>query len=794
MFSAHCAERKPSRFNFPETQMTGSQYQDTQESGSSLLSTLGMLMLFILIIWQVAAWTEHYELSKLEAQAGNELTLNIASLRGKLDKYEFLPEILVNKQNLADVLREPASDNIQQLNATLKNFKQITDVSDIYLLDANGTTIAASNWQNPKSFIGQNFSYRPYYQQAIKGQPGRFYGLGTTSGERGYYFSYPVFSGPSPIGVLVVKIVVRNLEIPWKDPSTEFIVTDPDGIIFISSKSDWLLQSIHPLSEEELTRIRDSKRYGNQEITPLAFKVTQAFGKGQRVKIASASDSSRIQVNAYLQFDRPMPNAGWHLHILKNTKSVRTEILKNSLLAAGIYMVLVLLTLYSLQRQRIQRERTRHDQETKKALEANEARIRAILDNTKAGIITLDRTGKIDYINPSAEVMFGYQLHELHGQNFCDLIHPKNRNDCQQALMDAGGYPLEILSLRKDRRTVPIEIVVSLMSRSQGSDYMITLHDITERKQHEEALQKAYDEMESRVVERTQDLTEINQRLKKEIVLHRRTAETLQKTQDELIQAAKLAVLGQMSASINHELNQPLAAIRAYAENSMTFIERDRSDMASENLQQIVELTDRMATISAQLKLFARKSEGQLAIVSTQATIEYALRLFRPQLEKEEILLEVSLPEQDLFVRADAVRLEQVIVNLISNALLAVTGRTDRCIKISLHRIHQSDPDGKNNDQICIDVTDSGPGIADENLTQIFNPFFSTREGGKGLGLGLSISYRIISDFGGSIIAFNRPEGGATLRVSLPETDATETLSEPETPSDSLRPEKTSYR
>ncbi len=774
--------------------MAAPQFQDPQDTGSSLLSTLGMLLLFVFIIWQVAAWTEHYELSQLEAQASNELTLNVASLRGKLDKYEFLPEILVNKQNLADVLREPQSDTIQQLNATLKNFKQITDVSDIYLLDANGTTIAASNWQNPKSFIGQNFSYRPYYQQAIKGQPGRFYGLGTTSGERGYYFSYPVFSGPSPIGVLVVKIVVRNLEIPWKDPSTEFIVTDPDGIIFISSKRDWLLNSIHPLTPEEREQIRNSKRYGDKEIQPLAFKVAETFGEGQLVKIASSSDANKVQVNTYLQFDRTMPNAGWHLHILKNTKSVRTEILKNSLLAAGIYMVLVLLTLYSLQRQRIQRERARHDRETKRALEANEARIRAILDNTKAGIITMDRTGKVDYINPSAEVLFGYQLHELHGHNFCNLIHQQHRSNCQQALIDASSHPLEMLGLRKDRRAVPIEIVVSMMSRSQGSDYMITLHDITERKQHEEALQAAYDEMESRVVERTQDLTETNQRLKQEIDQHRRTAETLQKTQDELIQAAKLAVLGQMSASINHELNQPLAAIRAYAENSVTFIERDRSDMASENLQQIVELTDRMATISAQLKLFARKSEGQLAIVSTQATIEYALRLFRPQLEKEQIALEVCLPEQDLFVRADAVRLEQVIVNLISNALLAVTGRSERSIRICLHRIHPSDPDGKNNGQICIDVADSGPGIADENLNQIFNPFFSTREGGKGLGLGLSISYRIISDFGGSITAFNRPEGGATLRVSLPETDATETLSEPEPVADTPRPEKTSYR
>ena len=195
--------------------------ESKEPNSYSFLSSLGMLLLFVFLIWQVATWTKHYELNLLEVQANNELTLNIASLRGKLDKYEFLPEILVNKQNFADILREPLADNIQKLNATLKNFKQITDVSDIYLLDRTGTTLAASNWQSPRSFIGQNFNYRPYFKDAIQGQLGRFYGLGTTSGERGYYFSYPVFSGQTPIGVLVVKIVVEITAARTKAVRTE---------------------------------------------------------------------------------------------------------------------------------------------------------------------------------------------------------------------------------------------------------------------------------------------------------------------------------------------------------------------------------------------------------------------------------------------------------------------------------------------------------------------------------------------------------------------------------------------
>ncbi|OPX56479.1 PAS domain-containing sensor histidine kinase [Oceanospirillum multiglobuliferum] len=478
------------------------------------------------------------------------------------------------------------------------------------------------------------------------------------------------------------------------------------------------------------------------------------------VSITSELDKQPLRATRYLQVSLPMPDAGWRLHILKNVRGVRTEILKNSLLTAGIYLVVVLLSMYSIQRQRIQRERLRHDRETKKTLEANEARIRSILDNTKAGIVTMDSFGRIDYINPSAERLFGYPLPELRGQHFTELMPPEQRAQGSKALHLASATPIEISGLRKNQRLVPLEMIISVMNADpKGYHYMATLHDITERKQHEQALQQAYDELEHRVIERTQDLTQANTLLKQEIEQHRHTTETLQKTQNELIQAAKLALLGQMSASINHELNQPLAAIRAYAENGVTFLQRDNPEMAQANLEEIVELTERMASISAQLKMFARKSEGQLSLVSVSASVDYALRLFRPQIEKEQVQLQRQTPEQELFVNADPVRLEQVLVNLISNALHAVAGRPKRTIGLTIEQVEQ---------QVLLSVSDSGAGIADEHLGQLFNPFFTTREGGKGLGLGLSISYRIIHDFGGTITAFNRPEGGATLRISLP--------------------------
>lgn len=209
--------------------------------------------------------------------------------------------------------------------------------------------------------------------------------------------------------------------------------------------------------------------------------------------------------------------------------------------------------------------------------------------------------------------------------------------------------------------------------------------------------------MEQRVKERTADLTSANIRLLREIEEHRRTDETLRKTQDELIQAAKMAALGQMSSGINHELNQPLAAIRSYADNARAYLDRDRKDEASWNLEQIAELTERMAKISRQLKVFSRKTTGQLITVSLEAVIENALKIVGPQLKDTETEFHRVLPADEIYVMADMVHLEQVLVNLINNAVHAVEQQNERWIQLNVETEF---------DKASIKILDNGPGIA----------------------------------------------------------------------------------
>ena len=278
-----------------------------------------------------------------------------------------------------------------------------------------------------------------------------------------------------------------------------------------------------------------------------------------------------------------------------------------------------------------------------------------------------------------------------------------------------------------------------------------------ERERH--TLARARDELERNVERRTRDLVETNRRLSGEIDERRRAEESLRQTRDELIQAAKLAVLGQLAAGINHELNQPLAAIRAYAENARTFLERQRLESVDLNLEQIVELTARMSEISAQLRQFSRKSGETLAAVSPIACFDYALRLFQTRLRESGVEVIRHWPDAEPWVRADLVRLEQVLVNLIGNALQAMADAPEARLEVTI---------AVDGDAVVLGVADSGPGIPDAHLRRIFEPFYTTKSPGNGLGLGLSISSRIIDDLGGSLTAANRPEGGALFTIRLP--------------------------
>ncbi len=586
-----------------------------------LLTLIGILLILAVASWisYVVSWRNGIE--QLTAENQQQLEQFVAHLESQLARFQFIPELIAKNRLLVEALNEPEnSARINLVNHFLQEVNTITGASDTYLMDNKGLTLAASNWQDELTFVGRNFSFRPYFIEAMKGNQGRYFALGTTSGERGYYFAHPLVYAAEVIGAIVLKMDLSHIEQRWSNRETQFIVVDDDGIIFITTRPGWLYHSIRPLSDEKIEQVLSSRRYGDIRIEPMSYQTSaSSFNENIITRISEPDSNKSIQ---YLTHSYDMPGAGWTVSIL------------------------------------------------------------APLDNT-------DQT--------SFTAMIIIQL--------------------------IGALLLLIIALAWQRRR---------------------------RRQERDRFQlESQKKLEQEVSIRTADLVN-------EIEEHKHTEQILRDTQHELIQTAKLAVLGQMSASISHELNNPLAAIRSYADNARQFLNLNKTTKADENLARIADLTERMGKISSQLKFFARKSSGNLEPVVIEYVIQSSIDITSPQRKNSSVKIYTDGIQPGLSVRADHIQLEQVLVNLINNAVHALSDQQQGEVHISTEKV---------NNQIFIHVADNGPGIDEDNLEHIFDPFFTTRE--SGLGLGLSISSRIIDSMNGKLSAVNRKQGGARFSIAL---------------------------
>ncbi len=600
-----------------------------------IISFLVFLIFLTLILNTVSAWIYKRGLVEIKAQGNMRLELYINYLQGVLGKYESLPELLAIDNNLVRTLLNPFEYNrIETLNKYLETINRVSDALDTYLMNKDGLTIAASNWNEKHPFIGRNFSYRPYFKDAMSGKLGRYFAIGTTSFKRGYYFAYPVRKDDEILGAVAVKIDIDSVEQKWAHRDESFLVSDPDGVIFITTTPEWRYKTLQALAPDVLKSIEENKRYPDAALIPLAESIIAYEDDVQILTIDGGKGNGKMTVMKQSQL---MPHAGWDVHILSDTRELKKRVLLVNILVTLGMTVLYIMTLLLIQRKHRLAELDRIEQDSKKALrEANEM-------------------------------------------------------------------------------------------------------------------------LESRVLDRTQQLTETNELLRQEILDRKQTEVKLKRTRKELIHAAKLAVLGQMSAGINHELNQPLAAIRSYADNGKQFLEKGRFDEAKWNLEQIGELTERMAQIGVQLKLFSKKSSGQIVAVPLHGVIDGALEILNPSLRKAGIKTHINVNPEDLEVLANNVLLQQVMVNLLSNAMQAMEGQENKVINIECT---------VENGKVLVAVEDNGPGVGEAHLQDIFEPFFTTKKSGQGLGLGLTISDRIVRDFGGQI-RLVPSDGGARFEFTL---------------------------
>ncbi|NMM36797.1 MAG: sensor histidine kinase [Glaciimonas sp.] len=282
---------------------------------------------------------------------------------------------------------------------------------------------------------------------------------------------------------------------------------------------------------------------------------------------------------------------------------------------------------------------------------------------------------------------------------------------------------------------------------------------IHERLAAQVALKSAYDELEIKVGQRTSDLLDANQRLQAEVAERERAEQTLRFAQVELVQREKLAAIGQMAAGVTHELNQPLAAMQTFSDNARVLIVRGRTEEALENLSIISDLVKRLGYITSQLKAFARRSDDAKKPAHVQKAFRQTMLLLHAKMSAEQIQLITAWPVPPLIVFCSEIGLEQVFTNLLSNAIDAMAESTTKRIEIKTIKYA---------DRLEIHICDTGTGISANQIDKIFDPFYTTRE--QGLGLGLSISAGIIRTAGGLLSVRNRPKGegcGAEFIISL---------------------------
>lgn len=534
-------------------------------------------------------------------------------LQSELQKFRLLPLVLAEYPDVSDVLLGQSASAGSRINPKLELLAQRTDAAVIYLIDANGVTVAASNFRQPSSFVGQNYGFRPYYAGAMKSGSAELFAVGTVSGIPGLYIAQRIGDANAPLGVVVVKIEFDDLQANWSGQPGITMVTDHDGIVIISSKPEWRFRSLGALDEATKQAIREARQYSDMSLEKLDFIETD-----HKVLLPGGDQ------DGYRHATRTGAIAGSRIH---------TYFPIGPALAAA---------------------------------------------NTRARLL-------------------------------------------------AGGVSVVLLAA------------------------MVFLWRLFERRELERSLRLA---LEREVERRTLELRETNGKLVQESRERRLADQRYRKAREELAQASRLGSIGQITAGVAHEINQPVAAIRAFAENGRTFLAQRDEEKAAGNFSRIVELTQRIGRITSELRDFARKRTPKIAKVNLSEAIDSALLL--TSMNASSVQFEREDEALDRMVWADRIRLEQVFINLIQNALQALDGRPSPLIQIT---------GTVAGDRILVDVCDNGPGLAPELAEQLFVPFVTGRK--DGLGLGLAISRSIMREFGGELSLSPWKEQGANFRIEL---------------------------
>ncbi len=567
-------------------------------------------------------------LQQLADAARTRLDVAFARLEGESRRFDYLPALLGTMPAVARLLGAPDDLRLrEEVNRQLRVVNATAGASNLYLLDAQGRGLAASDWDDPGTPVGADLSFRPYLTDALAFGRGSFYGVGITSGRPGQYLAYAIDGDRQSRGVATVKIDLEGVEQAWSQLPGIMLVVDERGVVILSTRAAWKFRPLLPLTPQWRADIATTKPYGAAPLTPLPWRSRQR--PAEDVEIA---DVAGVR---YLATSRRVDRDAWRLLVLDETAAAQATARLAAMAAALGVAVVWLLGQVLRQRRRARRQQARSRQ----------------------------------------------------------------------------------------------------------------------------ALQAAHDGLETLVEQRTAQLRGLNARLGDEIETRKRVEADLRATQGDLVHAGKMSALGQMSAALVHEINQPLGALRTLSDNAGVLLEQQRLDEVRGNLQRIAHVVDRLGRLVQPLKTFAHKSAAPRRPVELQLAVAQAQLVVAPRLSEHGVVFEVSIRPQQLAVLADEARLEQVLANLFANAVDAMVSSPLRRLRVDA---------GIDRGRCIIVVGDTGSGIDAAIRPRLFEPFATTRPAGSGLGLGLTISAHIVREFGGTLAVDHPAAGGACFLIELP--------------------------
>jgi two-component system sensor histidine kinase DctS len=701
------------------------------------------LALALLLIGLAAQWAATREANFQADSIRRAMEVHVLGLRDSAGKYNYLPFTTGLHPEVLAALAHPRDAAVQQrANLYIEEVNRQAGSDALYLIDLNGTTLAASNWATPQSFVGESYANRPYFIDARAGRGGMFYGVGQTTGEPGLFISAPVRAGGGAdgtagavLGVVTVKVSLRQLQEAWTFVRDPILLTDARGVVFLSSVPSWLYQTTRDIAPAELDRMQRDQQYGARTRFPtLAWKVERSDDQpGYLVRTDIAGKPRR-----FLAVDEPLPDLGWTLTVMADHAEVsraRERAWMLGLLCAG---VLLLGGMYwRLRERRFAEQRdARRDLELRvrertHALDEAHAFRKAMEDSLLVGMRARDREGRITYVNPAFCDMTGYGADELLGKlppypywHPDDVPRHWHHYDAMMSGQPARSGFESRLRHRDGHEVITMVYTAPLIDADGAhSGWMSSVVDITEQKR----------------------------------------AELRQRQNDEQLQhAQRLASLGEMASTLAHELNQPLMALSNFASAAKAFAEQGNQQLLVSSLDETMAQAQRSAEIVRRIRGFVRQRTVGTEDCAVSALVANALALLQGEMRQRQARAEVRMPANLPPVRGDRVLLEQVLLNLVSNSLQAMQAvpPEQRVVEIEAEL-----PDGPVQGRMHIRVADHGPGIDAALAEQVFAPFFTTKAGG--LGLGLNICRTIVEAHRGSLSFADRPGGGTVFTLAL---------------------------